>query len=72
VFLYVRSQDWLLNLDRVAEVRLEGSALVFLLDRGAVRVDLPTPEEARGVLEALATDLAFHKRLVPLRERRGS
>ncbi|GLV48776.1 hypothetical protein SAMN04488243_1358 [Thermus arciformis] len=69
MFLYLKSQSKLLNLERVVEVRLEGSALVFLLDHGAVRVDFPTPEEARGALEALMVELIFKKRMIPLRQK---
>ena len=72
--MYLKSQNKLLNLERVVEVRLEGSALVFLkvasltVDHGVERVDFPTPEEARKALEALMVELILKKGVVHLWE----
>lgn len=69
MFLYLKSQNKLLNLERVVEMRLEGSALVFLTDGGAERVDFPTPEEAGKALEALMVELVLKKGIIHLWQR---
>ncbi len=62
MFLYLKSQEQAPEPGAGGRrCASEGSALVFLLDHGAVRVDFPTPEEARGALEALMVELIFKR-----------
>lgn len=69
MFVFIKSQNKLLNLEQVVEVRLEENELVFLTNGGTHRVDFPTPEEARKAFEALATEIILKEGAVHLWQR---